>query len=74
MGLSLDWSRHLFTMDERMKEAVNHAFCRLHDAGLIFRRKKMINWSCQLKSTIADIEVQKLQIHANIVILACISH
>lgn len=57
MGLSLDWSRHTFTMDKHMVEAVNHAFCNLYDKGLITRNVKMINWSCILKSTIADIEV-----------------
>lgn len=57
MGLSLDWSRAVFTMDDKMSEAVKHAFCELHEQGMISRKNRMVNWCCHLKSTIADIEV-----------------
>ena len=57
MGLSLDWSRAVFTMDDKMSEAVKHAFCELHKQGMISRKNRMVNWCCHLKSTIADIEV-----------------
>ena len=57
MGLSLDWSRAVFTMDDKMSEAVKHAFCELHEQGMINRKNRMVNWCCHLKSTIADIEV-----------------
>ena len=38
--------------------AVVEAFIRMHDKGLIFRSRKMINWSCQLSSAISEIEVR----------------
>ncbi|BFZ19992.1 hypothetical protein BsWGS_23031 [Bradybaena similaris] len=60
LGLSLDWSREYFTMDERLNRAVTEAFCRLFDMGLIYRDKRMINWSCALKSSLSDIEVDNL--------------
>lgn len=65
MGLSLDWSRSVFTMDEKVIEAVKHAFCELHEHGLIIRKHRMINWCCHLRSAIADIEVC-VQIHTEI--------
>jgi len=57
MGLSLDWSKSFFTMDDQVKNAVSNAFCQLYDEGLISRKNRIVNWSCILKSTIADIEV-----------------
>ncbi|CAG5123078.1 unnamed protein product [Candidula unifasciata] len=60
LGLSLDWTREYFTMDERLNLAVTEAFCRLFDLGLIYRDKRMINWSCALRSSLSDIEVDSL--------------
>ncbi|XP_067935237.1 valine--tRNA ligase-like [Watersipora subatra] len=62
LGLSLDWSRAIFTMDDKIKEAVTTAFCDLHNQGLITRKTRLVNWSCQLKSAIADIEVDVKEI------------
>ncbi|KAK6979764.1 valine--tRNA ligase-like isoform X1 [Biomphalaria glabrata] len=59
LGLSLDWSREYFTLDKRLNEAVNKAFCELYSRGLIYRDKRMINWSCALQSSVSDIEVDK---------------
>ncbi|KAH3799544.1 valine--tRNA ligase-like isoform X1 [Dreissena polymorpha] len=62
MGVSLDWSRTCFTMDENMSLAVREAFIRLHDEGLIYRSGRLVNWSCHLRSAISDIEVINEQI------------
>jgi len=62
LGCSLDWSREKFTLDPSMTRAVNEAFIRLYNQGLIYRSSRLVNWSCALQSTISDIEVDKLQI------------
>ncbi|XP_048778510.2 valine--tRNA ligase-like isoform X2 [Ostrea edulis] len=70
LGSSLDWNRACFTLDKNLSDAVAEAFVRLHDEGLIYRKKKMVNWSCQLQSVISDIEVEniflKKRTHLNI--------
>jgi valyl-tRNA synthetase len=57
MGFSLDWVRERFTMDERSNRAVREAFVRLHDEGLIFRAKRMINWDPASETVVSDLEV-----------------
>lgn len=57
IGLSLDWSRERFTMDEHCAKAVVEAFVRLHEDGLISRSTRLVNWCCALKSAISDVEV-----------------
>ncbi len=57
MGFSLDWARERFTMDERSNKAVTEAFVRLHDEGLIFRAKRMINWDPISQTVVSDLEV-----------------
>ena len=62
LGSSVDWSREAFTMDDRCSKAVVEAFCRFHEKGILFRDKRLINWSCKLKSAISDIEVETKEI------------
>jgi len=57
LGVSCDWKRTLFTMDESASNAVREAFIRLFDAGLIYRGKRIINWSPKLQSALSDEEV-----------------
>jgi valyl-tRNA synthetase len=57
MGSSLDWGREVFTMDDKLSRAVKSSFVRLNEKGLIYRSSRLVNWSCQLKTAIADIEV-----------------
>jgi len=45
-----------------MNRAVNEAFIRLFDSGLIYRSKRLVNWSCCLRSAISDIEVRVVKI------------
>lgn len=62
LGVSTDWSRATFTMDPKMCVAVTEAFVKLHEKGLIYRAKRLVNWSCTLKSAISDIEVNKMEL------------
>jgi len=57
MGASVDWSRDRFTMDEGLSRAVVEAFVRLHDEGLIYRGKRLVNWDPALKTALSDLEV-----------------
>jgi len=57
MGVSGDWSRERFTMDEGMSEAVVETFVRLSEEGLIYRGQKLVNWDPVLKTAISDLEV-----------------
>ena len=57
MGASLDWSRERFTMDEGLSEAVKEVFVRLHDEGLIYRGKRLVNWDPVLHTAVSDLEV-----------------
>ena len=58
LGASCDWSRERFTMDEGLSKAVNEAFVRLHEKGLIYRGPRLINWSPGLKTAVSDLEVE----------------
>ena len=60
IGSSCDWDRARFTMDDVSVRAVFEAFVRLHEKGLIYRNKRLVNWSCSLNSAISDIEVDKV--------------
>lgn len=57
MGSSIDWSREYFTMDEDRSNAVTEAFVRLHEDGLIYRGKRLVNWDCILGTAVSDLEV-----------------
>ncbi len=58
LGVSIDWSRECFTMDEGMSRAVREVFIRLFDAGLIYRGKRLVNWDPVLQTAVSDLEVQ----------------
>jgi len=58
LGSSVDWSRERFTMDEGLSQAVQEAFVRLYDEGLIYRGKRLVNWDPKLHTAISDLEVQ----------------
>ena len=57
MGASVDWSRERFTMDDGFYTAVQEAFVRLYDEGLIYRGKRLVNWDPKLHTAISDLEV-----------------
>jgi valyl-tRNA synthetase len=58
LGDSVDWSRDRFTMDEGLSRAVVEVFVRLHDKGLIYRGKRLVNWDPVLLTALSDLEVQ----------------
>ena len=57
MGSSVDWSREAFTMDPGYNAAVIEHFVKLHEAGLIYRGKRLVNWDPVLQTAISDLEV-----------------
>ncbi len=57
LGSSLDWSRERFTMDEDLSRAVVEVFVRLHEEGLIYRGKRLVNWDPVLHTALSDLEV-----------------
>jgi valyl-tRNA synthetase len=58
LGSSVDWSRERFTMDDGLSNAVKEAFVRLHEDGLIYRGKRLVNWDTKLHTAISDLEVE----------------
>jgi valyl-tRNA synthetase len=58
LGDSVDWSRDRFTMDPGMSRAVIEVFVRLHEEGLIYRGKRLVNWDPVLLTALSDLEVQ----------------
>ncbi|WP_028601663.1 valine--tRNA ligase [Ottowia thiooxydans] len=58
MGASVDWSREYFTMDDKLSKVVTETFVQLHDQGLIYRGKRLVNWDPELKTAVSDLEVE----------------
>lgn len=58
LGLSLDYSREKFTLDKGLNKAVNHVFIGLYNKGLIYQGERIINWDCQAKTALSNIEVE----------------
>uniref|UniRef100_A0A5S6R289 valine--tRNA ligase n=1 Tax=Trichuris muris TaxID=70415 RepID=A0A5S6R289_TRIMR len=57
MGCTCDWKRCFYTLDKNFSIAVVEAFRRLHEAGLIYRDHRVVNWSPVLGSCLSDVEV-----------------
>lgn len=57
LGISADWSREKFTMDESLSRAVREVFIRLYEEGLIYRGTRLVNWDPKLLTAISDLEV-----------------
>jgi valyl-tRNA synthetase len=66
MGLSLDYSRERFTLDEGLSKAVKEVFVRLYDKGLIYRGKYIINWDPASRTALSDIEVEYKEVQGNL--------
>jgi valyl-tRNA synthetase len=58
LGVSADWSRERFTMDEGLSAAVRKVFVQLHKEGLIYRDKRLVNWDPHFETAISDLEVE----------------
>lgn len=66
LGVSVDWSRERFTMDEGLSHAVLTAFTQLYDEGLIYRGNYMVNWCPASQSAVSDLEVEQKEIDGNL--------
>src|ERR1700687_5525179 len=62
LGASVDWSREYFTMDENLSRAVREVVVRLHEEGLIYRGKYIVNWCPRCETAISDLEVKHEEI------------
>ncbi len=66
LGLSADWSRELFTLDPRLTKIVYETFIRMYNDGLVYRGKRIINWSVFSKTAISDVEVEYKEVDGNL--------
>ena len=61
-GISVDWDRFVFTLDDTRSTAVTEAFVRMFEKGLIYRATRLVNWSCHLKTALSDLEVEHIEL------------
>jgi valyl-tRNA synthetase len=66
LGVSVDWSRQRFTMDEGLSHAVREAFVRLYEEGLIYRGNYLVNWCPASQSAVSDLEVENKEVEGNL--------
>ena len=58
MGISVDYRKERFTLDEGLSNAVKEVFVKLHEQGLIYRGKRLVNWDPKLQTALSDLEVE----------------
>lgn len=66
LGISPDWSRQRFTMDEGLCEAVRKVFVQLYREGLIYRHKRLVNWDPKFQTAVSDLEVIQQETKGNL--------
>ncbi|NWG45688.1 MAG: valine--tRNA ligase [Alphaproteobacteria bacterium] len=66
LGASCDWSRERFTMDEGLSRAVVKVFVDLHEQGLIYKDKRLVNWDPKLLTAISDLEVEAVEVRGSL--------
>jgi valyl-tRNA synthetase len=66
MGVSADWTRERFTLDEGLSAAVLEAFVRLHKDGLIYRGQYLVNWCPASQSAVSDLEVENKETNGSL--------
>ncbi|MBO6657307.1 MAG: valine--tRNA ligase [Pseudomonadales bacterium] len=66
LGASLHWETERFTLDEGLSKAVLEVFVRLHEEGLIYRGKRLVNWDPVLKTSLSDLEVESEEEQGNL--------
>ena len=66
LGDSVDWDREYFTMDENLSRAVREVFVRLHEEGLIYRGKYIVNWCPRCETAISDLEVKHEEVQGKL--------
>jgi valyl-tRNA synthetase len=69
-GVSVDWSRERFTLDEGLSQAVREVFVRLYEEGRIYRGAYMVNWSPKLQTAVSDLEVEMKEVRGKLYHLA----
>ena len=62
LGVSVDWTRERFTMDEGLSEAVKTAFIQLYEEGLIYRGNYLVNWCPASESAVSDVEIENQEV------------
>ena len=62
LGISVDYDKERFTLDEGLSKAVEHVFIKLYEKGLIYRKERIINWDVQAKTALSNIEVERKDI------------
>jgi len=62
MGISVDWKRERFTLDEGLSRAVREAFVSLYEQGLLYRARRMVNWSPGIQTVLSDLEVEHREV------------
>jgi valyl-tRNA synthetase len=62
LGASADWAHERFTMDEAFSKAVTHVFVALHEQGLLYRDKRLVNWDPKFQTAISDLEVETREV------------
>ncbi|QYU70770.1 valine--tRNA ligase [Leptolyngbya sp. 15MV] len=66
LGASLDWPRERFTMDEGLSKAVTKVFVTLHQQGLLYRDRRLVNWDPVFQTAISDLEVESREVKGSI--------
>jgi valyl-tRNA synthetase len=66
LGVSVDWSRERFTMDEGLSQAVKTAFIKLYEEGLIYRGNYLVNWCPESQSAVSDLEVENTEVDGHL--------
>ncbi|NJN32774.1 MAG: class I tRNA ligase family protein, partial [Synechococcales cyanobacterium RM1_1_8] len=66
LGVSVDWTRERFTMDEGLSAAVLEAFSRLYEEGLIYRGNYLVNWCPASQSAVSDVEVENQEVNGHL--------
>jgi len=66
LGVSCDWSRERFTLDEGLSRAVREVFVRLYEKGLIYRGEYMVNWCPRCHTALSDLEVVRDETQGNL--------
>ncbi|MGK7933652.1 MAG: valine--tRNA ligase [Microcystaceae cyanobacterium] len=62
LGLSADWSRERFTLDDSLSHGVKTAFIKLYEDGLIYRGNYLVNWCPASESAVSDLEVENKEV------------
>ncbi len=70
LGTSCDWGRERFTLEPGLSRAVREVFVRLHEEGLIYRDRYIVNWCPRCRTAISDLEVLAQPIHGRLYTVA----